>query len=66
MSESAKQDALNDINTVLQTGVLKEQADGNSTEFNHDTLREERARLERKLGIGQHTPGVFRFGRGGC
>ena len=61
-TEADKQAALDEINDVLRTGIRREAASGNSTEFAHETIATERERLERELGINQ-LPTIFRFRR---
>lgn len=56
-----KQTRLDEINRLLQLGLRSESHDGQSTQFDHDTLRAERDRLERELNL-QDMPRIFRFG----
>jgi uncharacterized protein YoaH (UPF0181 family) len=59
-----KQARLEQINQILTLGVSSESSDGQSTAYNHDTLRAERSRLERELGVNE-MPRLFRFNRTG-
>jgi hypothetical protein len=56
-----KQARLAQINEILTLGVRSESSDGQSTSYDHDTLRAERSRLERELGVHE-MPRIFRFG----
>ncbi len=54
-----------EIDTILQSGVTSNTVDGESNSFDHDTLREERSRLEQKLGTKTKRHRVFSFNMGG-
>jgi hypothetical protein len=58
-------DRIADIDTILQKGVSSNAVDGESTSFNHDTLRQERQRLEERLGSKTKRHRVFNFNMGG-
>jgi hypothetical protein len=60
-SPAEQQTRLDEINRLLQLGLQSESHEGQSTSFNHDTLRAERDRLERALNIHSQ-PRIFRFG----
>lgn len=61
MTDAEKQARLAQINQILTLGVRSESSDGQSTSYDHDTLRDERSRLERELGTNE-MPRIFRFG----
>lgn len=62
-TDQEKRDQLETINEVLAGGITEDSSDGQATKVSHETLRQERTRLERELGIDDGTT-VFRFGRG--
>jgi hypothetical protein len=47
------------IDAILQSGVTSNAVDGESTSFNHDTLRRERLELRRTLGLTPKRHRVF-------
>jgi hypothetical protein len=53
------------IDATLETGVASNTVDGETTSFDHDTLRRERAKLEQKLGVKRRRHRVFNFNMGG-
>lgn len=64
-SQQDIRDRIAEIDTVLQSGVSSNSVEGESTSFNHDTLRQERQRLEEKLGQKTKRHKVFNFNMGG-
>lgn len=60
-----KRARIQEIETILQSGVTTNSVEGETTSFNHDTLREERTRLEQQLGRRQKRHRVFNFNMGG-
>jgi hypothetical protein len=56
---------IEEIDTILQSGVSSNSVEGESTSFNHDTLRLERQRLEERLGQKTKRHRVFNFNMGG-
>jgi hypothetical protein len=61
LTNAEKQARIDQINQLLQLGVQSESSDGQSTSFNHDTLRQERDRLQDEISENP-MPRVFRFG----
>lgn len=53
------------INAILEAGLSSNSVDGESSSFNHDTLRKERLRLQQELGIKKKRHRVFNFNMGG-
>jgi len=53
------------IDAILQSGVTSNAVDGESTSFNHDTLRRERLELRRTLGLTPKRHRVFNFNMNG-
>lgn len=60
-----KRDRLAAIDEILQSGVTSTTVDGETTSFDHDTLREERTRLQEQLGQKSKRHRVFNFNMGG-
>ncbi len=58
-------DRLAAIDSILQTGVRSNTVDGESTSFDHDTLRIERAKLRQKLGLEKKRHRVFNLNMNG-
>ncbi len=53
------------INVILQTGVQSNSVDGESTSFNHDTLRRERTEIRQQLGMEKKRSRVFNLNMNG-
>lgn len=60
-----KQARIAAINAILESGLTSNSVDGESSTFNHATLRDERRRLQRELGIKKKRNRVFNFNMGG-
>lgn len=56
---------LNSIEAILQSGVSSTTVDGETTAFNHDTLRQEQQRLLEQLGMVRKRRRVFNLNMGG-
>lgn len=56
---------LDAIDSILQSGVTSNSVDGESTSFNHDTLRRERLKLRRALGLSTKRARVFNLNMNG-
>lgn len=56
---------LDAIDAILQSGVTSNAVDGESTSFNHDTLRRERLELRRVLGLTPKRSRVFNLNMNG-
>ena len=48
-SHSQLRERLEEINSILQSGVQSTTNDNGTATFNHDTLRQERSRIEQQL-----------------
>ncbi len=64
-SQSEIRDRIAEIDTILQSGVSSNSVEGESTSFNHDTLRHERQQLLERLGTKTKRHKVFNFNMGG-
>ena len=53
------------IDAILQAGVTSNSVDGESTSFNHDTLRIERMEIRRQLGMEKKRSRVFNLNMNG-
>ena len=58
-------DRIDAINAILQAGVTSNAVDGESTSFNHDSLRRERTELRQQLGTERKRHRVFNFNMNG-
>lgn len=56
---------LNDIEAILQSGLTQSTVDGETQQFDHDTLRRERQQIRERLGECQRRHRVFNFNMGG-
>ncbi len=56
---------LDAIDAILQAGVTSNSVDGETTSFNHDTLRRERIELRRTLGMQKKRSRVFNLNMNG-
>ena len=56
---------LDAIDAILQAGVQSNSVDGESTSFNHETLRLERRELRRTLGMEKKRARVFNLNMNG-
>lgn len=53
------------IDAILQTGVKSNSVDGESTSFDHDSLRRERTQLREQLGYTRKRNRVFNLNMNG-
>lgn len=53
------------IDAILESGLTSNSVDGESSSFDHGTLRDERRRLQQELGIKKKRHRVFNFNMGG-
>lgn len=60
-----KRNRIDAINTILQTGVRSNSVDGESTTFDHDSLRRERNALQVELGRARKRNRVFNLNMNG-
>ena len=58
-------DRIAEIDRILTAGVTSNSVEGESSTFNHDTLRRERTRLQEELGTRKKRHRVFNFNMGG-
>lgn len=64
-TEQEMRDRIAEIDTILQSGVSSNSVDGESTSFNHETLRQERQALQVQVGDKKKRHRVFNFNMGG-
>jgi hypothetical protein len=64
-TEQEMRDRIAEIDTILQSGVNSNAVDGESTSFNHETLRQERQALKVQVGDKKKRHRVFNFNMGG-